>query len=295
MKAVVTMAGEGTRMLPATRGLRKEMLPLFYRGRQGNPTLAPVAHLVVRTLHAAGVDDLTVIVSPDQEAVVRYFQPDDAFIARHLHHPERLVETLALHHLLSEMEFHWVTQRAPKGFGDALLRARDRIGREPFVLHAADAVLWEPVPGRLPRAMDALRRKEGARVVLLVRRVPEPRNYGVVEGTWAGRIDGARYLRVTRMEEKPERPRSSWAATAVYAFAPEIFEALEAEARRRPSELEVTSAISRLIQEGEKVFAVVLAPKEGQWLSVGSPEGYLRAVKRTYALARRVPPRAAGR
>lgn len=278
-------------MLPATRGLRKEMLPLFYRGRQGNPTLAPVAHLVVRTLHAAGVDDLTVIVGPDQEAVVRYFQPDDAFIARHLHHPERLVETLALHHLLSEVDFHWVTQRSPKGFGDALLKARERIGDQPFVLHAADAVLWEPIPGRLIRAMEELRRREGASVVLLVRKVPEPRNYGVVEGDLAGRIDGTRFLRVTGMEEKPERPKTSWAATAVYAFGSGVFDALEAERRRNPSELEVTSAIARRIHEGEKVFAAILSPSEGQWLSVGSPEGYLRAVKRTFALAKRAPSR----
>ncbi len=290
MRAVVTMAGEGTRMLPATRGMRKEMLPLFYRGRQGNATLAPVCHHVVRTLHDAGVDDLVVIVGPDQDAAVRYFQPDDAFIQRHLHHPERLIETLALHHLLSEVKFHWVTQRSPKGFGDALLRARTTIGKHPFLLHAADAVLWEPVPGRLPRAMEELRRREGAAVVLLVRHVAEPRNYGVVEGSFAGRIDGARFLRVTGMEEKPERPRSSWAATAVYAFSPIIFEALESEARRRPAELEVTSAISHLIAKGEKVFAVVLGPGDGQWLSVGSPEGYLRAVKRTYALAKRTPP-----
>lgn len=290
MKAVVTLAGEGTRMLPATRGLRKEMLPLFYRGRQGNATLAPVAHLVVRTLHAAGVDDLTMVVGPDQQSVVRYFQTDEAFVARHLHHPERLVETLALHHLLREVRIRWVTQASPKGFGDALLRARDHVGNHPFVLHAADAVLWEPTAGRLPRAMDELRRREEAAVVLLVRHVKEPRKYGVVEGELAGRIDGARYLRVNAMEEKPERPRSSWAATAVYAFAPSIFRALEQEARRHPAELEVTSAICNLIAQGQKVLAVVLTPKDGQWLSVGSPEGYLRAVNRTYRLALRPTP-----
>lgn len=282
MKAVVTMAGEGTRMLPATKGLRKEMLPLFYRGRQGNPTLAPVVHLVVRTLHAAGVDELVMVVGRDQSSVVRYFEVDDVFVERHLHHPERLIETLALHHLVKSIRFHWVTQDNPRGFGDALLRARRTVGPHPFLLHAADAVLWEPEPGRLARAMETLRAREKASVVLLVRKVADPRKYGVVEGRVEGSLDGTRYLSVSRMEEKPERPRTSWAATAVYAFSPEIFTALQAESRKNPKELEVTSAIERLVTEGEKVLAVVLPPARGQWLSVGSPEGYLRAVRRTY-------------
>lgn len=291
MKAVVTMAGEGTRMLPATRGLRKEMLPLFYRGRQGNPTLAPVVHHVVRTLHGAGVNELEMVVGRDQESVERYFRTDEAFIARHLHHPERLVETLALHHLLQSIRFRWTIQSAPRGFGDAVLRARRLVGHSPFLLAAADAILWEPEPGRLLRAMAQLRDREKASAVLLVRKVAEPRNYGVVEGTPQGSIDGVRYLRVTGMEEKPERPRSRWAATAVYAFAPEIYDALAAEAHRRPSELEVTSAIARMIAEGRTVLAMVLQPSRGRWLSVGSPEGYLRAIRWTYAAAQRPPPR----
>jgi UTP--glucose-1-phosphate uridylyltransferase len=289
MKAVVTLAGEGTRMLPATRGLRKEMLPLFYRGRQGGATLAPVVHLVVRTLQAAGVTELEMVVGRDQESVERYFTMDEAFVARHLHHPERLVETLALHHLLQTVRFRWTVQDEPKGFGDALLRTRRLVGNSPFLLHAADAILWEPEPGRLPRAMEELRRREGASVVLLVRKVAEPRNYGVIEGTPEGSIDGVRFLRVTGMEEKPERPRSHWAATAVYAFAPEIFDALAKEAKRGATELEVTAAIAQLIAEGKKVYALILTPSRGRWLSVGSPEGYLRAIRWTYARAARPP------
>lgn len=291
MKAVVTLAGEGSRMLPATKGLRKEMLPLFYRGRQGGATLAPVVHLVVRTLHAAGVTELVMVVGRDQDSVERYFRPDEAFIARHLHHPERLVETLALHHLLQTVRFRWTVQDDPQGFGDAVLRTRRLVGRAPFLLHAADAVLWEPEPGRLPRAMEELRRREGASVVLLVRKVAEPRNYGVVEGTPEGTLDGVRFLRVSRMEEKPEHPRSHWAATAVYAFAPEIYDALQAQARHHPAELEVTSAIAQLLGEGKKVLAMVLSPSRGRWLSVGSPEGYLRAIRWTYARAARPPSR----
>lgn len=276
-------------MLPATRGMRKEMLPLFYLGRQGRPVLAPVAHLVVRSLHAGGASEFAMVIGRDGDAVKKYFTPDTQIEARHQHHRERLIETLVLNRFLREVRFRWVHQPAAKGFGDAVLRARSVVGGEPFLMHAADALLWERRPGRLIAAMEDLRQVEGAAAVLLVRRVPRPQSYGVVQATRAGRWDGETYLRVKGMEEKPANPKSHWAATAVYAFGPEMMPALAAEARSHPRELEVTSGIRRLIREGHKVLAVTLRPESGAWLSVGSPEGYLRALRRTYVRSQGPP------
>jgi glucose-1-phosphate thymidylyltransferase len=135
--------------------------------------------------------------------------------------------------------------------------------------------------------MMALRDAEDLDVVLLVRKVSDPRRYGVVEGTELGRIAGARHLKVTGMQEKPEKPRSHWAATAVYAFSARIFGALRAVAALGPAELEVTDAIRWLIERGGRVEALVLAPALGEWRSVGSPDGYLRALRRTHGLTSR--------
>ena len=121
------MAGEGTRMLPVTLGLRKEMLPLFYRGQDNVPVLAPVAHLVVNGLYQAGVTDMTMVVGKDVENVLRYFTPDIQVLMRHANQTERLVETVALHQMLRRIHFTWVVQSEPRGFGDALQSAEQII------------------------------------------------------------------------------------------------------------------------------------------------------------------------
>ncbi len=289
MHGVLTLAGEGTRMLPWTRGLRKEFLPLYDRGISGAPVLKPVAHLALESLAGAGARDLTLVVAArDLPTARNYFSIDPAFLARHAHHRERLTETERFYHRLRGLRLRFAVQRLPRGFGDAVLRARPMVGPHPFLLHAADAVLLEPEPGALPARMAALRDREDLAGVLLVRRVADPTRYGVVEGRPAGREGPLARIDLSGMEEKPARPKSHWAATAVYAFAPRLFEALEAVARRdRPRELEVTGAIVHLLERGDRFAALVLTERAGEWRSVGSAEGYLAALRRTHSRARR--------
>ncbi len=293
MDAVLTLAGEGTRMLPWTRGLRKEFLPLYDRGDRGEPVLKPVAHFVVESLARAGARRLTVVVQPKDLAFVRhYFTVDPRFLARHRHHAERLAETERFYATLRELKIAFVVQPRPDGFGDAVLRARVATGGRTFLVHAGDAVLLEPRPGTLPRAMARLLERERLDAVLLVRRVADPRRYGVVEGTTGARVAGRRRLDVTGMVEKPEHPKTHWAATAVYAFSPSLYPALDRYRRRhRPAELELTDGIRELLASGGRVAALVLERPE-EWRSVGSPEGFARALARTRHLARR---RLAGR
>jgi UTP--glucose-1-phosphate uridylyltransferase len=283
MRAVVTLAGEGTRMLPWTRGLRKEFLPLFDRSTEGAPVLKPVAHLVLETLLAGGADEVTLVVGgKDLPFVQNYFTVDREFLRRHADKVERLAETRRFYRALSGLRFHFAIQASARGFGDALLQAEPFVGRDGFVLHAGDAVLLERERGALVRRLAELQSKESLDVVLLVRRVADPRRYGVIEGVPNGRYGGMLRLDVTGMEEKPARPRSHWAATAAYAFSPRIFEGLHATRRRsRAKELEVTDAIRWLLGHGGKVAALVLAPQFGEWRSVGSPEGYLTALQRS--------------
>jgi UTP--glucose-1-phosphate uridylyltransferase len=286
MHGVLTLAGEGTRMLPWTRGIRKEFLPLFDWTKGRSAVLKPVAHLVLEAMVEAGVDDLTLVVSPkDLHFVQNYFAVDHELLRRHADKRERLAETKHLYRLLNRLQLHFALQTAPRGFGDAVLQAEPFVGGRPFVLHAADAVLIEPHRGKLLQQLAALRERGDYDAVLLVRHVADPTRYGVVEGRVAGRFRGLRYLSVAGMEEKPARPKSHWAATAAYAFSPKLFEGLRAVQRKhRPKELEVTDAIRWMMDEGGKVAALILAPRAGEWRSVGSPEGYLRAIRRSRAL-----------
>ena len=275
-------------MLPWSRGLRKEFLPLYDRGEVGARVLKPVAHLVVETLMQAGVDDLTLVVRPRDLALVReYFSVDRSLLARHGGHPERVAETRAFYRRLGSLRIRFATQSTPRGFGDAVLRAEPRIGDRPFLLQASDGVLTGPKRAGTVRAMGSLRTAEDLDAVLLVRRVADPRRYGVVEGEPSGRWDGLARLTVHRMVEKPAHPRSHWAAAAVYAFSPRIFPALRATRRRigPGRELELTDGIGELLRQGAGVAALVLRPSAA-WRSVGSPEGYLRALHATLAHAR---------
>ena len=292
MRGVVTLAGDGSRMLPWARGVRKEFLPLFDRPSDpsGEPVLKPVTHLAVETLAAAHIRDLVLVVRPENRKFVEgYFTIDRSLLQRHAHQPERLQETERFYQELGHLRIRTALQRMPRGFGDAVLRAEPLVGREPFVLHAGDAVVMERERGSVLRAMMALRDRDGLDAVLLVRRVDDPRRYGVVEGSRLPPVQGLSRLRVRGMEEKPARPRSRWAATAVYVFGPSIFRALRRRARSGPRELELTAGIQELVGEGGKVEALVLAPHVGVWRSVGSPDRYLRALTETHRRAGEPP------
>jgi dTDP-glucose pyrophosphorylase len=289
MEAVVTLAGEGTRMLPWSRGLRKEFLPLYDLGSDARPVLKPVAHLVVEELVAAGSFHLTIVHQPrDAEVVHNYFSIDPAFLRRHRRHGERLAETRRFYDTLERLRVTFAIQPRPAGFGDAVLRARDSVGGQRFFLHAGDAILLERHRGRLLRAMAALLERDGLDAVLLARNVADPRRYGVIEGRPAPAVHGVRRLDVTGMVEKPDRPKTHWASTAVYAFDPSIFAALaRVRASQHPTELELTDGIRDVLAHGGRVASLVLSPRDGEWWSVGSPEGFGRALTRTRTVAAR--------
>jgi dTDP-glucose pyrophosphorylase len=280
-RAVLTLAGEGTRMLPWSRGLRKEFLPLFDRGGDGAPVLKPIAHLVLESMLGAGAERATLVVRPRDLTTVRnYFSIDPAFLRRHPRHPERMAETKRMAERLSGLRLNLAPQPRPRGFGDALLRAEPTIGDHSFLLHASDAVIMEPARGALLCTMAELLDDRDLDAVLLVRQVADPRRYGVVEGVRGASYAGRPTLEVRGMVEKPSRPRSHWAATAAYAFRPRIFGAIRAARSEHPAgeEVEVTWGIQRILDDGGAVGALILRPPE-RWYSVGTPDGYLRALR----------------
>ena len=183
MHAVVTLAGEGTRMLPWSRGLRKEFLPLYDRGSNGDAVLKPVAHLVVEALATAGADRITIVVQPrDAGFIQNYFSVDHAFLHRHRRTPDRLVETRQFYRTLDRVQFSFVSQPNAAGFGDAVLQSEGVVGRSPFFLHAGDGIVLEPHRGAALRAMGAIRERDDLDAVILVRHVVDARRYGVIEG-----------------------------------------------------------------------------------------------------------------
>jgi UTP--glucose-1-phosphate uridylyltransferase len=279
-------------MLPWTRGLRKEFLPLYDRGDNGALVLKPVAHMVVESLIGADADLLTIVVQPrDAGAVQAYFTVDHEFLRRHQRHADRLVETRQFYHTLDTVRFVYTMQPRPAGFGDAVLRTQSVIGKNPFLLHAGDGIVVEPHRGAALRAMAELRERENLDAVVLARTVADPRRYGVLEGVLGKKVGPYPRLDVRRMVEKPAHPKSHWAAAAVYVFGPRLFPALEKVRKEHEGpELELTDGIQQMISEGGRVAALLLGPRTGSWRSVGSPEGYGRALEATRKIAERATP-----
>ncbi len=234
--AVVPVAGLGTRFLPATKAVPKELMPVVDR---------PALQWVVEEARAAGIERFVFVVSRGKEAIADHFD-------RHAQLEEELArkgKTTLLEAVraatLAPGEAVFVRQDAPRGLGHAVWCARHALGREPFAVLLPD-MLMQGEPGCLEQ-MLRLHAKVGGNVVA-VEEVPreEVFRYGVV----AVREEGAR-LRVVDMVEKPavERAPSNLIISGRYILQPEIFAALERTTPGAGGEIQITDAMRLLLAE----------------------------------------------
>lgn len=276
-KAVITAAGEGSRMLPLTRGMRKEMLPLCARSAEDGLTLKPVVHMILEDLYDLGIREFCFVVRLGEHLVQDYFTLKPAYV-EYLERSGKLSGDLdRLRHILSDSSVHYVRQTIPLGFGDAVLRAKEFVGDESFVLHAGDGYLLHGK--EFLQRMLSLHASKKSSATLAVRRVENPSRYGVISGKFVsdGRI-GA--IKVDSLVEKPAEPKSNLAIVAVYVFRQEIMDALESTKKSHTGERELTDGVMNLVRAHKKVYALELDSKT-KWLSVGDPRGYLRALEET--------------
>lgn len=271
-KAIIPVAGLGTRLLPATKALPKEMMPL---GRK------PVVQHIIEELSDAGLTDLLFVTRRGKELIEDHFSADPELF-RHL---ERKGDAETLAQVQFEGmrgKLYAIRQQHPRGLGDAILCARGFVGDEDFVVANGDSVLGGGEGGTensapLLRRMAALRSERGAAAVIAAERMPrhELSRYGVIVP--AGSADG-RVVKVRDLVEKPrpENAPSDLAIAARYVFTPEILEALEERGRAGGEEISLPEAITSLIQKGRDVYAMVL-PEGVRRYDIGNFESYYRA------------------
>ena len=267
-KAVIPAAGLGTRFLPATKAVPKEMLPIVD---------VPVIQLIVEEAVSSGIEEIVVITSASKRAIEDHF--DYAYELE-----QRLAEAgkradLARIRAIAEMaRFVYVRQGAPLGNGHAVLCAREVIGDEPFaVLWGDDIARADPPVCR--QLIDVYERYGGS--VLAVMPLPdeEVSKYGVI----AGQPVGERVHRVSGLVEKPPpgRAPTNLAAVKEYVLTPEIFEILAETRAGQGGEIWLADAIHQLAQR-QPVFACEFV---GQRYDPGNKLGFLMATVE-YALAR---------
>jgi UTP--glucose-1-phosphate uridylyltransferase len=237
--AVVPVAGLGTRLLPLTRAVPKELLPVGGR---------PVIEHVVAELARSGVERIVLVTARGKEAIVAHLQGGDLGVT---------VEP--------------VLQPEPRGLGDAVLCAAGLAGDAPFAVALGDAILGDGEPhdvtARLARALD----EHGAACAIAVREVAREHTsrYGIVV------TDGGE--RVTAIVEKPDpaTASSTLAVSARYVMTPAIFDALRATPPGARGELELTDAIARLVADGHTVVAVDIGDVSRH--DIGNHESYAAA------------------
>ena len=280
-KAVITAAGLGTRLLPVTKEIPKEMLPLFVRGTGGEILLKPLMQVIFEQLYGVGVREFYVVVGRGKRAIEDHFTPDPGFLQllRERGKSEYADELEKFYAMVRESSLVFLNQPEPRGFGDAVLRARGLV-RETFVVHAGDTYIHSQDILHLRRLLE-VHREMRASATLLVMEVDDPRPYGIV----GGRLVGDGVWEVERLEEKPEKPWSRLAILPVYAFEPLIFKALEETPPGKGGEVQLTDAVAKLLEMGGGVLAVRL-PGGAPRLDVGYPEGIWEALRISYSLAR---------
>ena len=259
-KAVIPAAGFGTRFLPATKAVPKEMLPIIDK-----PTIQYIAEEAIR----AGITDLLIITSRGKEAIVNHF--DKAFELEAVLERDNKNEMLkAVREVSDRLDVHFIRQQEQKGLGHAVLYAKSFVGNEPFAVMLGDDVVESEKPciGQLAEQFE----KCGG-TVLGVQRVgmEHVSKYGIV----GCEEMGGRLYRVKSMVEKPklEDAPSDIAVLGRYILTPGIFECLERTPKGAGGEIQLTDGIV-LLGESESIYAYDF---EGERYDIGNKQGFLRA------------------
>ena len=266
-KAVIPAAGLGTRFLPVTRSVPKELLPILDR---------PMLQYVVEEAAEAGITDVIVVTSPGKEGIAEYFRTRPDLEAR-LTDEAQLLEKVRSGADLADVSF--VIQEEPLGLGHAVLTARQAVGDEPFAVILPDDIV-DHSPGVLSQMMAAVADEDDAAAVA-VERVPWElvHNYGVVDSE----PSGAGRHRVNGLVEKPS-PRTAPSNLSIvgrYLLPAQVFGCLERTPPGARGEIQLTDGLALLMED----VAVYACEFDGTRYDGGNPLGLLRA-SLEYALKR---------
>jgi UTP--glucose-1-phosphate uridylyltransferase len=261
-KAVIPAAGYGTRFLPVTKAMPKEMLPIVDK---------PVIQYVVEELVEAGIEQIIIVTGWHKRAIEDHFD-------RHLELEYKLKESGKLEQLeeikkLSEMaEFVYVRQRQQRGNGDAILTAKNIVGDEPFIVFWGDDFI-SAEPSRARQLISAYDKYQTT--ILGGVRTNDPadaKKYGFAKGIEMA--DGA--IKIEELIEKPgmDKMPSNLAIVSGQVYSPDIFSALESINVREGEELVYIDGVNKLREEGKDAYAVEI--KNGKYYDCGNVDQYLK-------------------
>jgi UTP--glucose-1-phosphate uridylyltransferase len=232
------------RMEPITRVIPKEMLPL---GRK------PVLEYIVEELQAGGIEEILIVTRSDKPAIREYFK--------------------------SWHGIYFIEENRAQGSGYAVLKGKDFVGKEDFLVALADAPLWDDNPGSLISDLANTHSTYQAAITMAIYQIPwgETHMRGIMVP--ADEVVPGKTVKLLDMIEKPasETAPSNWAGVGRYSFNPDIFTALESIKPDGDGEIGITEGIRRLVQEGKAFYGCPLREDQTRF-DTGNYEGYVEAL-----------------
>jgi UTP--glucose-1-phosphate uridylyltransferase len=260
-KAIIPIAGKGTRFLPATKQIAKEIIPIIN---------VPMIHYIVQEACLAGIEQIIFVTSSGKFSVEDYFDRNlelEAFLERN----KKFKELEMVKKIGTMVDVTSVRQKEQLGLGHAVLCAKSMVGDEPFAVLLGDDIVMNGVPA-IQQLMDVSLAHKNAPVIGVME-VPkdETNKYGIVKGD----IVNEKTLRMTGMVEKPkpEEAPTNLATPGRYILTPEIFSILEKIPRGAGNEYQLTDAINVLCAKRD-VYAYKF---QGERFDTGNVQGYLDA------------------
>ena len=269
-KVVITAAGKGTRLLPLTKEMPKEMMPIFSKNPDGERVVLPLLQFVYEQLYSIGFRDYCFVVGREKRAIEDHFTPHEDFLhglkGIHKKNMTRFYKKLENSHLV------WINQNKPLGFGDAVKRSENYIGDDDILVHAGDVTILSKLKHPVLRLIKTAKENPDAKVILLCKQVKDTKRYGVPK---IRKISNS-IFEVTEVEEKPKKPKSKFGILPLYYFKAEIFSSLKKIKPDKGGEFQLTDAIQEIIDGGNKVLAISLNKNEDE-VAVGTVESYRNA------------------
>jgi UTP--glucose-1-phosphate uridylyltransferase len=258
-KAVIPAAGWGTRFLPATKAVPKEMLPLFDK---------PIIQHTVEEAVASGIEQIIIVTSPGKASLKAHFAPHEKLeSALRAKGDAELLDKVQRISRLAEIRF--VPQDEPMGLGHAVLMAAKAVGNEPFAVFLPDDLFGaEPT---VIKQMSKVYKRYGGSVLALLRVVPEDtKRYGIVKPE---ELAKRTYLVLDTVEKPgPKAAPSHLAIMGRYVLTPEIFDALKATKPGKGGEIQLTDGLTILRQQ-QDIYGYEF---EGTYYDAGKPLGLLK-------------------
>lgn len=265
-KAIIPAAGLGTRFLPATKALAKEMLPIVD---------TPTIQYIIQEAVDSGIEEILIITNSNKHAMENHFDRSYELEAR-LSESGKMEQVKMIQDIADMANIYYIRQKEPKGLGHAVLCAKSFIGDEPFAVLLGDDVVVNDAKPALKQLIDAYVYKEASVVGVQTVEHGEIDKYGIVSPSKSYQREcGGRLVKLNDMVEKPnvDEAPSDMAVLGRYVLTPKIFELLENQEKGAGGEIQLTDAIKRLMD----IQAVYAYDFEGIRYDVGDKFGFIKA------------------